>query len=64
MARFGARPIPPVVMRLHTYEPPVPADIKAYMERVRALPGVAAWIQEALAEKDYLDFEEPYRPHR
>ncbi|MFM8899456.1 MAG: glutathione S-transferase family protein [Burkholderiales bacterium] len=54
----------PVVMRLHSYALPVPPAIKAYMERVRALPGVAAWINEALAEKDYLDFEEPYRKHR
>lgn len=54
----------PVVMRLNTYAPPVPAAIAAYMERVRALPGVAAWIEEALAEQEYLDFEEPYRQHR
>jgi glutathione S-transferase len=54
----------PVVMRLHTYAPPVPGAIGAYMERVRALPGVAAWIKEALAEQAYLDFEEPYRKHR
>ena len=26
-----------------------------------ALPGVQAWIQDALAEHDFLDFEEPYR---
>ena len=25
-----------------------------------ALPGVKAWIDEALAEKDFRDFEEPY----
>jgi glutathione S-transferase len=54
----------PVVMRLHTYALPVPSTLAAYMERVRALPGVAAWIKEALAEEEYLDFEEPYRKHR
>ncbi len=54
----------PVVTRAHTYALPVPAAIAAYMERVRALPGVAAWITEALAEQEYLDFEEPYRKHR
>ena len=48
-------------MRLHTYALPVPAPIKAYVDRVRALPGVQAWIDGALAEKDFLDFEEPYR---
>ena len=51
----------PVCMRLHTYALPVPAHITAYVNRVRALPGVQAWIAEALGEKDFLAFEEPYR---
>jgi len=51
----------PVVMRLRTYGVPVPAPIGAYIERVVALPGVAAWIADALAEHDFLPFEEPYR---
>ena len=51
----------PVVMRLNTYRLPVPAPIAAYMQRVTALPSVSAWITEALAEHDFLDFEEPYR---
>jgi len=51
----------PVVMRLHSYALPVPTLISAYMERVQALPGVKAWVQSALAEKDFLAFEEPYR---
>ena len=51
----------PVCMRLATYGLPVPAGINAYVERVRALPGVAAWIADALAERDFRDFEEPYR---
>jgi len=51
----------PVVMRLRTFGVPVPAPIAAYMERVIALPVVAAWIADALAEKDFLQFEEPYR---
>ena len=54
----------PVCMRLHTYALPVPPHIAAYVERVRALPGVQAWITDALAEKDFLDFEEPYRLRR
>jgi glutathione S-transferase len=54
----------PVCMRLKTYALPVPAGISAYVERVRALPGVRAWIDGALAEQDFLDFEEPYRLHR
>ena len=51
----------PVCMRLKTYGLPLPADMAAYVDRVTALPGVQAWIEGALAEQDFLDFEEPYR---
>jgi glutathione S-transferase len=54
----------PVVMRLQGYALPVPDDIAAYMGRVCALPGVKAWVQGALAEHDFRDFEEPFRLHR
>ena len=54
----------PVVMRIRTYALPAPAPVTAYIERVCALPGVKAWIDGALAEKDFLDFEEPYRLRR
>jgi glutathione S-transferase len=51
----------PVVMRVRTYALPVPAAAAAYMARVVASPGVAAWIAAALAEHDFRSFEEPYR---
>jgi glutathione S-transferase len=51
----------PVCMRFNTYALPLPANIAAYVARVTALPGVQAWIRAGLAEKDFLDFEEPYR---
>ena len=51
----------PVCMRLKTYALPVPPAVSAYVDRVCALPGVKAWIDGALLEKDFLDFEEPYR---
>jgi glutathione S-transferase len=54
----------PVCMRLRTYALPVPATITDYVHRVSALPGVKAWIDDALAEQDFLDFEEPYRKGR
>jgi glutathione S-transferase len=54
----------PVVMRLTRFALPVPAAIAAYLQRVQELPGVAAWIADALQENDFLDFEEPYRLHR
>ena len=53
----------PMVMRLVTYALPVPDDVKAYMDRLCALPGVRAWTDGALAEKDFIDFEEPFRLH-
>ena len=54
----------PVCARLKTYALPVSPVVGAYVERVLALPGVQAWITGALAEKDFLDFEEPYRLQR
>ncbi len=51
----------PVCMRLVTYALPLPPQIAAYVDRVQALPGVQDWVQGALAENDFLDFEEPYR---
>ncbi|NML14200.1 glutathione S-transferase family protein [Azohydromonas caseinilytica] len=54
----------PVVSRLQTYALPVPQDIADYMARVWTAPGVADWVRDALAEQDFLDFEEPYRASR
>jgi len=51
----------PVCSRIKTYALPVPAPVKGYVERVLALPSVQAWTQAALAEHDFLDFDEPYR---
>jgi glutathione S-transferase len=54
----------PVCTRLRTYGLPVTDMIEAYINRVYALPGVKAWVEDALAEQDFLDFEEPYRLNR
>jgi glutathione S-transferase len=54
----------PVCMRIRTYALPVPAAVTAYVDRVRALPSVQAWVKDALAERDFRDFEEPYRQGR
>jgi glutathione S-transferase len=51
----------PICTRLRTYGLPVTDAIEAYINRVYALPGVKAWVEDALAEQDFLDFEEPYR---
>ena len=54
----------PVCGRIRTYALPIPADAEAYLQRVFASPGVAAWVHDALAEGEFLDFEEPYRTSR
>ena len=54
----------PVVMRIRTYALPVPADVAAYIERAVAAKGTAAWIRDALEEKEFLQFEEDYRTSR
>jgi glutathione S-transferase len=51
----------PVCMRLKTYALPIPDDVQTYVTHVLALPSVMAWVSEALAEQDFLPFEEPYR---
>ena len=51
----------PVVMRIKTYALPVSGETQAYMDRLCAMPGVKAWIDAALAEKDFIDIEEPFR---
>jgi glutathione S-transferase len=54
----------PVVTRLRTYALPVPADVAAYMERALAAKATAAWIRDALDEREFLPFEEDYRSSR
>jgi len=54
----------PVCLRLKNYALPVPGHITDYVRRVCALPGVKAWIDDALAEKTFVDFDEPYRTSR
>jgi glutathione S-transferase len=54
----------PICTRLKTYALPVPQHIAAYIDRVLALPGVKAWLDAALLEHDFRDFEEPYRLSR
>jgi glutathione S-transferase len=54
----------PVCMRFKTYALSQRADINAYVAAVSATPGVAQWIRDALAEDDFLDFEEPHRLKR
>jgi glutathione S-transferase len=54
----------PVCMRLRTYALPASGSAQRYVERISNAPGVAAYIADALAEADFLDFDEPYRTGR
>jgi len=54
----------PVATRLRTYGLPVAAPAQAYADRLLATAGVRAWEADALAEADFLAFEEPYRQER
>ena len=54
----------PVAGRIRTYGLPVSAEARGYIDRVFASTAVAAWVHDALAEADFLDFEEPYRSAR
>jgi glutathione S-transferase len=51
----------PVCTRLRTYALPMSGGTRAYVERVWALPAMQQWVKDALAEHDFLDFDEPYR---
>jgi glutathione S-transferase len=51
----------PVCSRLRTYAPPVGAVVARYVDTIHAQPGMQAWVRDALAEKDFIEFDEPYR---
>ncbi len=51
----------PVGSRIRTYALPVPAELTAYIGRVRSLPAVQAWCEAARHEHDFIAEDEPYR---
>ncbi|MDC8774166.1 glutathione S-transferase family protein [Roseateles albus] len=51
----------PVVMRVTRYGLPLSEQAAAYAQAIEQHPAVAAWVKDAMAEQDFLDFEEPYR---
>jgi glutathione S-transferase len=50
----------PVVMRFKTYDVSLGHEAARYCEAMRAAPGVRAWIDEALQEKEFVAEDEPY----
>ncbi len=51
----------PVVLRFQTYGVPLDATCVGYARRVLECVAVREWVDAALAEKDFIAFEEPYR---
>jgi glutathione S-transferase len=51
----------PVCSRIRTYGLPLSQLAVAYVQRVHELASVQAWNDAAVAEHDFLDFDEPYR---
>jgi glutathione S-transferase len=54
----------PVCTRFRTYALPLSARTEAYVDAVLAAPGVKAWIDDALAEHEFVVIDEPYRARR
>jgi glutathione S-transferase len=51
----------PVVSRFLTYGVALPADARAYVDAICALPAMRRWVEGARAENDFLVEDEPYR---
>jgi glutathione S-transferase len=50
----------PVVMRFKTYAVKVPAEAQRYCDAMHAAPGIRAWVDDALKEKEFVADDEPY----
>jgi len=50
----------PVVMRFKTYAVKVKPETQRYCDAMREAPGVRAWIEEAMQEKEFVAEDEPY----
>ena len=54
----------PVIGRTRTYGFSLPQAVSAWADRLWATHGVQEWVADALKEKDFLSFTEPYRTSR
>jgi glutathione S-transferase len=54
----------PVCTRLRSYQLSMTPHTRGYVDRVLQSPAVKAWVADALEERDFLDFDEPYRTQR
>jgi glutathione S-transferase len=51
----------PIASRIRSYGLPVSDASAAWVERVHQQPAMQAWVRDALAEHDWVAFNEPYR---
>jgi len=51
----------PVVMRVTRYGLPLSAAARAYVQAIEAHPAVQAFVADAVAERDFIAEDEPYR---
>jgi glutathione S-transferase len=51
----------PVAMRVNTYALPLPSQAAHYVQRLSELSAVQEWVAQGREEKDFREFEEPYR---
>jgi glutathione S-transferase len=54
----------PVAVRASRFALPLSAPAAAYRDALLAHPAVAAWVQDGLAEQDFIVEDEPYRTSR
>jgi glutathione S-transferase len=54
----------PVATRIRTYRLPVSQTSLGYVQRIFDLPAMQQWVADALAERDFVPFDEPYRTQR
>jgi glutathione S-transferase len=54
----------PVASRIKSYALPLPPAAANWVERLWATPAVQAWVADALEEKQFVAFDEPYRTSR
>jgi glutathione S-transferase len=51
----------PVCARIKTYALPVSTPAQAYVDHILGLPAMREWTAAALAEHDFIEYDEPYR---
>jgi glutathione S-transferase len=54
----------PVVRRFVSYGVALPDVARDYVAAMEELPAMRSWMSEALAEHDFVDWDEPYRDRR